>query len=436
MSGQMSQSQMMQQASFNDQYQMTAAQSQPMSSAQTPSEPSDTPSTASSTPAPTVPSRFVIKPVEEKANTDKAKAEAAEKEKQKIYIKMVSDDQNPPANKEKSNDNSSTISSNSSGAREATTQNHAPQQFVQVGTTASNFTDSQKSQMYVTTAVNGCDDLRFPGWLREDADYRTLVTKHDKELEDVKCRQESEKRTLYQKKIVTNHTNTMTRDSLRAVPERKRSNSETRYTQTDSVTTDDDMMSRYEDILTEETDTISSLQAERLLLWGYGYRGSTSNSDLSTLVGVNSVESDGKIESPPDHNQPSDFLQRRTSSKDIHQVPSNPVMVPVMVPQQHYPGHGHTWTHGMSLPQGWHGQMQGMQGMQQHNQMQQHPSIPPQMMWVPSGHQQMPHQQMMQQPMPMQSTSNMGMWHHTQHKSGSGTQLVLRQEDISNMSLP
>lgn len=190
---------------------MTASQSQPMSSIQTPSEPSDTQPYTSSTPAPSIPSRFVIKPVEEKA-----KAEAAEKEKQKIYIKMVSDEQQngPPVNKDsKTNDNSSTISSNSSGAREATTQqNEAPQQFVQVGTTASNFTDSQKSQMYVTTAVNGCDDLRFPAWLREDTDYRTLVTKHDKELEDVKCRQESEKRTLYQKKIVTNHTNTMTRD--------------------------------------------------------------------------------------------------------------------------------------------------------------------------------------------------------------------------------
>jgi len=396
-SGQMSQSQMMQ--PFNDQYQMTATQSQPMPSSQTPSEPSDTPSTASSTPAPSVPSRFVIKPVEEKANADKAAAAAAnaEKEKQKIYIKMVSDDQNPPANKDsKSNDNSSTISSNSSGAREATTQNHqAPQQFVQVGTTASNYTDTQKSQMYVTTAVNGCDDLRFPGWLREDADYRTLVTKHDKEIEEVKCRHESEKRTLYQKKIVTNHTNTMTRDSVSSHQRQQHPSQHSNFS-------------------------------------------STSNSDLSTLVGVNSVESDGKIESPPDHNQASDFLQRRTSSKDIHQVPSNPVMVPVMVPQHHYPSHGHTWTHGMSLPQGWHGQMQGMQGMQQHNQMQQHqqhPSIPQQMMWVPSGHQQMPHQQMMQQ-VPMQSTSNMGMWHHTQHKSGSGTQLVLRQEDISNMSLP
>ena len=45
-------------------------------------------------------------------------------------------------------------------------------------------------------------------------------------------------------------------------------------------------------------------------------------------------------------------------------------MVPMMVPQQHYPNHAQTWTHGMSLPQGWHGQMQGMQGMQQHSQMQ------------------------------------------------------------------
>ena len=51
---------------------------------------------------------------------------------------------------------------------------------------------------------------------------------------------------------------------------------------------------------------------------------STSNSDLSTLVSVNSVETDGKIiEAHPDHNgQPSDLFQRQSSSKELHQVTS------------------------------------------------------------------------------------------------------------------